>query len=255
MSEKQYVVYIYDGSFEGFLCCVYNFYYNRLKPAKIVSHRNFTPTFYENYMVETDYEQAYKVRFAIEEKLGYRNLEFISECLLTCLEDREMYMLAFIAKGFKAGAGIYDMMSDDDVRTLRKAHRHLEREVERYLGLVRFYRAGEIYASKIEPQNQILPLITWHFTSRFANQRFIIYDATNRQALIYSDRIYRIIHVEDIELPPMDRDERRTRQLWKRFYDTVAIKERYNPRCRMNFMPKRTWKNLTEMQQNIALPE
>jgi hypothetical protein len=37
-------------------------------------------------------------------------------------------------------------------------------------------------------------------------------------------------------------------RLWKNFYDTIAIKERFNPKCRMNFMPKRVWANLPEMQ-------
>ena len=86
MSEAQKVMYIYDGTFEGFLCCVYNFYYNRLKPAAIVSVADFTPSFYENLMIETDYEQVYKVRFAIEEKMGRRNLEFLTGCFLTFLQ-------------------------------------------------------------------------------------------------------------------------------------------------------------------------
>jgi probable DNA metabolism protein len=83
----------------------------------------------------------------------------------------------------------------------------------------------------------------------------MIYDATNKQALIYVNGHHKIIYVDDIELPPMDRNERRTRQLCKHFYDTVAIKERYNPKCRMSFMPKRVWGNLTEMQTDILLPE
>ena len=28
--------------------------------------------------------------------------------------------------------------------------------------------------------------------------------------------------------------------------DAIAIKERYNPRCRMGHMPKRYWANMTE---------
>ncbi|MBQ3008125.1 MAG: hypothetical protein IJD80_00925, partial [Oscillospiraceae bacterium] len=71
LNHAQQVIYVYDGSFEGFLCCVYNYYYNRLKPVAIMSQDNFTPSFYDNLMVDTDFEQAYRVRFAIEEKMGY----------------------------------------------------------------------------------------------------------------------------------------------------------------------------------------
>lgn len=247
LNHNQQVVYVYDGTFEGFLCCVYHFYYNRLKPVSIVSHADYIPSFYENFMVDTDFEQAYRVRFAIEEKLGYHNLDFLTECFLTCLEEKEMYMLRYIVKGFKAGPKIKDMMTDSDVSALLKAHRHLERESHHFLGFVRFYKAGDIYVSKIRPKNRLLPMIAGHFINRFSFRQFMIYDETHHQALIYSNKNFRIIQVEDIELPPPDASEIHTQRLWKNFYDTIAIKERYNPKCRMNFMPKRVWGNLTEM--------
>ncbi len=248
MSENQKVVYIYDGSFEGFLCCVYNFYYNHLKPADIVSRAEYEPTFYENIIIEIDFEKVYKVRLAIEEKMGRKNLDFLNDCMLTCLDKKEMYMLRYIVKGFKIGPNIINHLSDEDVSTLYKAHRHLQREAHHFLGLVRFYRAGDVYVSAINPKNRILPLLAWHFTGRFANQRFMIYDEIHKQALIYANKDYKIIHVDNIQLPPVSADEKQMEKLWKRFYDTIAIKERYNPKCRMNFMPKRTWVNLPEMQ-------
>ena len=38
------------------------------------------------------------------------------------------------------------------------------------------------------------------------------------------------------------------RHLWKRFYDTIEIKERRNPKLRMSNMPKRYWETMTEFQ-------
>ena len=40
-------------------------------------------------------------------------------------------------------------------------------------------------------------------------------------------------------------------ELWKNFYKTIAIKERTNERCRMNFMPKKYWKYIIEMSDEI----
>lgn len=251
MSDKsieEKVVYVYDGSFEGFLCCVYNFYYNRLKPIAIVPYSQFTPSLYDNIDIETDYKQVYKVRFAIEEKISYNCIEFLNDCFLTCLEEKEMYMLRFIIKGFKIGRGIINMLSDSDVSTLNKARVNIQREQRLYLGIIRFYKAEDIYVASIKPKNQVLPMLAWHFTERFANQSFIIYDETNLQALIYSGGKYKIIFTDGIELPPPDAQEVYTQKLWKKFYDTIAIKERYNPKCRMNFLPKYRWENLPEMQ-------
>ena len=43
-------------------------------------------------------------------------------------------------------------------------------------------------------------------------------------------------------------EERAWRGLWRRFYDTIAIEGRENPRCRMTQMPKRFWGTMTEFQ-------
>ena len=49
-------------------------------------------------------------------------------------------------------------------------------------------------------------------------------------------------------MAPPDETEAKYRLLWKRFYDTIAIRERENPRCRMTNMPKRYWGTMTEFQ-------
>ena len=54
--------------------------------------------------------------------------------------------------------------------------------------------------------------------------------------------------VDDFQMAPPDEKEANYRLLWKRFYDTIAIKERENPRCRMTQMPKRYWNTMTEFQ-------
>ena len=43
-------------------------------------------------------------------------------------------------------------------------------------------------------------------------------------------------------------NEEKYRALWRRFYDTIAVEGRENPKCRMTHMPKRYWAHLTEMQ-------
>ena len=57
-----------------------------------------------------------------------------------------------------------------------------------------------------------------------------------------------IAPLEHFEMAKPDHTEAAYRLLWKRFYDTVAIKERENPRCRMTNMPKRFWNTMTEFQ-------
>lgn len=249
MRQRTDVIFVYDGTFEGFLCCVYEFYYSSFRPVEIVTEEDIQASFYQLVTIVSDPYKAQKVKNAIEEKISAYTVRFLQECLLTCGQETEMHMLGYIIKGFKYGVKVYNMVSDSDVDYLRKAHRHLKREKHLYLGIIRFYKANEVYIAVIKPKNMILPIIAYHFTQRFANQDFMIYDATNGYALIYRRGRAEIIRAENIELPEIDDEELNMQKLWKLFYDTIAIEERYNPKCRMSFMPKRTWDLLPEMQE------
>ena len=50
-------------------------------------------------------------------------------------------------------------------------------------------------------------------------------------------------------LESLSAEERLMQYAWKTFYDTLSIDSRYNPELRRNFMPKRFWKNLTEIKE------
>ncbi|MFG6373995.1 MAG: DUF4130 domain-containing protein, partial [Oscillospiraceae bacterium] len=59
---------------------------------------------------------------------------------------------------------------------------------------------------------------------------------------------------QDFQAPAPGQEERAYRALWRRFYDTIAIQGRYNPKLRQNHMPKRYWKHLTEFQEDDKPP-
>lgn len=101
---------------------------------------------------------------------------------------------------------------------------------------------------EIRPKNRVLPLLRSHFCARYQGESFFLYDRTHREALFYAGGKSVIRPLEDFQIAPPDGAEARYRLLWKRFYDTIAISERYNPKCRMTHMPKRYWNTMTEFQ-------
>ena len=46
-------------------------------------------------------------------------------------------------------------------------------------------------------------------------------------------------------------DELDIQNLWKEFYKTIGIAKRKNDRCRMNFMPKKYWKYIIEVSDEL----
>ena len=167
---------------------------------------------------------------------------------LTCLQEKELHMYRLIVKLLRDGPGFLRNFSDETLYPVVAAVRHLNGEAHLLKGFIRFSELGGILGSEIEPKNRVLPLLRSHFCVRYQGETFFIYDRTHREILLYASGKSQITSLEQFEMARPDTAEASYRLLWKRFYDTVAIKERENPRCRMTQMPKRYWNTMTEFQ-------
>lgn len=241
------VIYLYDGSFEGFLCCIFESYANRELPSDITPEEDACPTLFQTRRIETDKSHADRVlrKTAL---LSGEAVILLRRGFLTCLAHREMYLYRLAAKLLREGPGFLRNLADETLLPVLKAVRHLEGEAQLLRGFVRFSEFSGILGGEIEPKNRVLPLLRSHFCSRFPNERFFLYDRTHREALFYARGKAVIAPLERFEAAAPDETEAAFRRLWKRFYDTVAIKERENPRCRQTHMPKRYWGTMTEFQ-------
>lgn len=109
-----------------------------------------------------------------------------------------------------------------------------------------------IMFSEIEPENQVLPLLGEHFSDRFPMVNFMIYDKTHNACLIHQAGKQWVIlqdaNLDEERIHRYSRREQEFSRLWKGFVQSIAIEERKNPRCQMNFMPKKFWKYMTEHQ-------
>lgn len=243
------IIYHYDGSLAGFFCCVYESFYNKQVPANIIPDYDAELSLFTEKYIETDMDKAQKVRNSIPEKISADALELIENVFLSCLKQKEMAMLRFLFLAYKEGAKTLGMLGNPDVSVLLKAQKHLLGEAHLLLGFVRFSDYNGKLVSIITPKNFILPFIAEHFVSRFSNEDFMIYDKTNKMALIYENKEKHLVPLENIDFLKAEDTEKQYRALWKQFYNTIAIEGRYNPKCRMRHMPKRYWENMTEMKE------
>ncbi|MCL2432924.1 MAG: TIGR03915 family putative DNA repair protein [Clostridia bacterium] len=242
------LVYLYDGSLEGFLCCVFESVYTGVVPFDILTRESPLPLLETQY-ITTDQNRAERVRASIPAKISHRAWELICTVFCSCLVQKELRMLEFLLRAYKKGDRMLDSLGDPLVTVLLGAERHLFGEAGKLKGFVRFEEIeGGGLAAVITPKNFVLPFMAWHFNMRYPNDNFIIYDKTHNAALIRQNGESDIIHAENVVFPEVSKDERMYQALWKNFYDTVAIKGRDNPRCRMTHMPKRYWANMTEVR-------
>ena len=246
MPYRTDIAYLYDGSFEGLLCCVYESYYQKELPAMIFNYEEAQGTLFPVKDIKTDCDNARKVEDSIVRRISNEALLLVRLCYFSQMESRELAILRFLRIGYKIGRPVTNMLADDVVRAITKSAQNVQREGHFYKMLLRFSDYDGALVATIEPKNFVLPIIAPHFCDRFPSEQFLIYDKTHKCAFIYQNGEKRLIALEHLELPEKSPEEEKYRALWKQFYNTIAIEGRLNPKLRMGHMPKRYWAHLTE---------
>lgn len=252
------VCYEYDGSFAGFLTCVFDSYVDREEPVCFLTPEDDFCTLWPTRWVETEEKKALRVWKGIERNISPAAAQLVSRGFLTCLPQREVHLWQFIRYGFERGSKVMADLGDERVHILHKAVGHLGEEAHLYTGFVRFSDQQGVLISQIEPKNRVLPMVRRHFVQRFNTEQFIIYDRTHHEALVYRPGQWAIVPMENFAPGPPGEEELTYRRLWRRFFDTVAIEGRINPRCQNTNLPKRYRGMMTEFWEEesggAALP-
>lgn len=99
------VVYLYDGSFEGFLCCVYESFAQHELPFAVWTPQRETATLYPVKDIATDPAIARRVFASFGRKLGAETEYLVSRDFLSGQEDKELLLLRFLHLAFALGPG------------------------------------------------------------------------------------------------------------------------------------------------------
>lgn len=146
-------------------------------------------------------------------------------------------------------------LSHPAVQPVFKLARTVFVEQEHLLQFTRFeHLEGGLWFARCNPKANALPLVMDHFAGRFNTQPFLIYDEAHHLAGVYEGRGWSLVRTEGLPeptLPDRAADEATMQHAWRRFYHAVSVESRYNPELRQRLMPKRFWRNLTEMQEEL----
>jgi probable DNA metabolism protein len=240
------VIYCYDETFEGLLCCVFESYAEKELPYSICTMNEPQASLLPLKKIVTDAAKAERVAVSIPKKIGYGALELVQKAFLTCLPDKELQILRFLRKGYRFGPSMLSFAGDETVHVLTTAVKHLDNESHLLKGFIRFTVQNNILVSTIGPKNYVLPFLAHHFSERYPEEHILICDTVHSMALVYRPYESAIIPMNAFCMMPPDVEEQKFRQLWQTFYDSIEIKSRHNEKCRMTLMPKRYWKYMTE---------
>lgn len=251
--------YIFEQSLSGLFSCVFEYYLRKDKHVKIISQRDYVPKIIsDDIFIYTDEEKARRVWCGLEKKLTE---EWMVKIYTVFLADVPfVYQLLFdcIIYFFDTDKNIFTNYGNPHILDLHKMYLKVSHEQHRMKGFVRFQKTKDnIYYAEIEPDHNVLPLLSSHFSKRFADQLWIIYDKKRKYGLYYDLQNVQEIQLNfDAEISSnkqkmlpenmVEDQEAMYETLWKDYFKTVNIKERKNIKLHTQFLPKRYWRYLTE---------
>ena len=150
-----------------------------------------------------------------------------------------------VYKALKQGEEILNSL-DEHALYMNKLVKQVLNERHKYLGLLRFkeMKGGTMF-STIEPKNNVLPILIYHFKNRMKRERFAIYDKKRKMIAYYDTKKVEIFFVKSLEIEWSD-EEIKYSELWKTFHKSISIKERENKKLQQSNLPKYYWKYLVE---------
>ncbi len=256
MYKRTDVNYIYDGSFEGLLCCVFHSFTHKELPQGVYTFDDDIISFYHSIEVNIDQAQVKRVTDGIYKKLGGNTFLLIRDCFLSDLATKELNIIAFLQYSFKHGVSSSDHLATDCVLMVNKSAQRARMEAHKLKGFVRFIQRGGVLVSEISPDCRVLSLIAYHFMDRYGGEQVMIMDKSHKELLLISGGKYRIMPYDNIIKNAPDVGEDQYEALFRCFYESVNITQRKNLRCQNNFLPKKYRGDMTEFGSRLegALP-
>lgn len=246
------MLWCYDGTFEGFLSAVAHSYRHKVLPDILHRGEMQHGLFDSPQWIRTDPQEAFSVLDAIRSRLGRDTAQRIFHAHLCDDSNPERELLLYIRMGLK-DRGYLDDLAHPVIYTVEQYQKRVLSTLHRLHAFTRFEQLSDLtlYA-RIAPPRNVLPLMGPHFRKRFGEERFIIHDTRRTQALLYADGRLDLRNVHAYEIPKRSADEARFQQLWKRFFDTVAIEERCNPVLQRQTVPLKYREFMTEFMEGTA---
>ena len=160
-----------------------------------------------------------------------------------------------------------------ETRAVLEAAYKTGREIDRLRGLLRFSPCfpggdpggavpaggspgGPVYVARCAPDHHVLPGLADHFTQRFGDCPWAIIDEKRRLVLAGEGggeaRLFPLgagqSPVSRGPAPDYDKPPDYWEALWRNYHRTINNPARNNPALQRQFMPRRYWKYLTELQ-------
>lgn len=248
----------YDGSFQGLFTAIFEIYEYKIREPDIqIEGKANASLFATPHVVHSDKEKAARVVKALQQKISPAAFGNLYRTFLSEVQGIENVLYRYIKYVFESKNSVERNFANADVLMIQQTSHKVDREKHRMKAFIRFQKTkDELFYAIVQPDFNVLPLISDHFEKRYADQRWLIYDSRRKYGLYYD-----LSKVEEVKINFVeqlnDRSSLQTIQdekedlyqsLWQTYFDSVNIKARKNMKLHIQHMPRRYWRYLVEKQ-------
>lgn len=279
------LAYVYDGTLEGLLTAIFCAYESHEDPDDVLPQGCIAPRLGQRVaLIGTDAAKAQRVADGLRRRCGRRAFDAVRKASLSEEPDAGTAAYRFVRYAIDeqkrrdcphcrkratcpavdgtgrcprlAGRAISDI-THPAVAPMHRILRSMRNECEHLRQFARFEHlrdpdtGAEIWYARCSPKSSCVPLVMDHFVERFSVQPFILFDEAHAIAGVYDGGDWYLVRTDEVpllDLPGPAAEEGLMQDAWRRFYRAVSVEARYHPELRRQFMPKRFWKDLTELQ-------
>jgi probable DNA metabolism protein len=255
-SDKS-VAISYDGTWFGLLTAVFDAYDRKWEVAgfSVIGQESQSDFFTKKVVVVTDETKAKRVWSGLHRKVPKQNCMHLYHCYLSEIPGIERAIFSCIKFYFSGFDAPHLAYGNPDVLKISQTSKMVHREKHRMEAFVRFQRTSDdLYYAGIDPDFNVIPLLSKHFEERYADQNWLIYDIRRKYGIYYDQE-----KVEEVTLNFSDDTGSRPtakevfhdsetlyQELWKDYFKHVNIPSRRNIKLHVQHVPKRYWKYLIE---------
>lgn len=259
-------IFLCEDSIDGIFTGVYDAWASRYGHGNISLTTCPTDNYslFDEYVtVQTDYEKSEKVARTLRSRLGEDTYTEICQAASSTEEyDRKkamnkgeaIYRTIVLALALKDGSKVLNYLGEPYVNRVFHLSRSTGNEAHHLLGFLRFQELENgILFARIHPRNHVLPFLGEHFSDRLPQENFMIYDASHSQAALHpKGKGFFLTDTGELDEEMLHRyspEETEYQKLWCRFFDSIAVEARINPKLQNQNILKRFQQDVIEFQR------
>lgn len=227
------------------LTCIYDAWASRLghENVRLLVGPVYQPEFFADYIhVEPNEKKAESVITSINRKISPQAASWVLSVSDSFEPARADWIYRFLILGFKKGPGVCEMLQEPAVVKMMEVNKAVGREGYLFREFMRFSSVdGKVYVAHFEPKSNVIVPVADHFADRMGGEYWIIVDDTRNIAAVHPKNEHYYLHQlekDEIEkLKTAEKTEDGYTDIWREYVDSIAIKERINPRCQMSHFP------------------